>query len=99
MRRFRLTPSALARRSTDFSNAGGMWTVVGTNIKANISRPLEALKVRPIDVGAGGSKYRCIGPAIRQKESGARRFLIFEAPDRLLFLDRRGTSTLRSAAS
>src|SRR5262249_50987022 len=32
MRRLRLTPSALARRSTDFKRASGIWTVVGMRI-------------------------------------------------------------------
>ena len=34
---FRLIPSALARRSTDFKNDSGMCTVVGMNIFTNIS--------------------------------------------------------------
>jgi hypothetical protein len=36
-RRFRLMPSAFARRSTDFSNGSGMCTVVDMNILTNIS--------------------------------------------------------------
>jgi hypothetical protein len=69
MRRFRLTPSALARRSTDFNNGAGICTVVGMNTLTNI----PWIPLRGLLPGTGGS-FREPAP----RYSGRRKSRVFQ---------------------